>query len=90
MNKIQITKIEDLCAMKFDENELKKLKKDMEDSIKCIDELVLIDTTDVEDWFDLYELNTYEDKAEDVLSPEELLKNTPKVFKNMISVPNVI
>jgi aspartyl/glutamyl-tRNA(Asn/Gln) amidotransferase C subunit len=90
MNKEMILKLERLCAMKFNDDEIKKLEVDMDESMKCINELIAINTDGVQDWFDEYELKTHSDVVENTLSPEELLKNTSKVYKNMIVVPNVI
>lgn len=90
MDKEIILKLEKLCAMKFNENEIKKLEKDMHDSMMCINELISINTDGVKDWFDEYHLKTNEDSVGEILDSNELLKNTPKVYKNMIVVPNVI
>jgi len=87
-----VEKIATLAKLKFDGEELEKLKGDMNQILGYIDTLNELDLTNVEPLENINEIENVLriDEPTDCLSTEEALKNAPSKTGKYFKVPKVI
>lgn len=86
-----IAKLENLSKICTTQVEKEKLAKDFDASLKCINELLEVNTDGVNDWFYNFQMPIYEDKIkENMPDVEDILSNTPSKQNNMIRVPKFV
>lgn len=92
VTKKDVEYIAKLARLKFDENELDGLTRDMNEILGYMEKLNEIDTTDVEPLSHPIEgENVFrEDELQQSVTPEEALKNSPSKDDKFFKVPKVI
>ena len=87
-----VEKIATLAKLKFDGEELERLKGDMNQILGYIDTLNELDLTNVEPLENINDTENVfrEDIAEVCLTKEEALKNAPEKTDNFFKVPKVL
>lgn len=92
INDALIDKLSDLARLKFEGEDKKKIKGDLERMIDFVDKLNEIDTDNVEPLIYMTEenLELRKDEVQSTLSQEEALKNAPSKDSDYFKVPKVL
>ena len=87
-----INKIAKLARIKLSEDESKDLLKDMNSILDWVEQLNEVNTDKVEPLANISSsiLPRREDKAKDINSSEEILKNSPDKLEGYFAVPKVV
>ena len=87
-----INKIAKLARIKLSEDESKDLLKDMNSILDWVEQLNEVNTDKVEPLANISSsiLPRREDKAKDINSTEEILKNCPDKLEGYFAVPKVV
>jgi aspartyl-tRNA(Asn)/glutamyl-tRNA(Gln) amidotransferase subunit C len=87
-----VEKIATLAKLKFDGEELERLKGDMNQILGYIDVLNELDLTDIEPLENINEIENVlrKDEPTDCISTEEALKNAPARTGKYFKVPKVL
>lgn len=92
VNNKQVEQIAKLARLKFDENEIENLTKDMNKILDYMDQLNELDTDNIEPLSHPLDLSNVmrEDNLKESISREEVFKNTPSHNEEFFKVPKVI
>lgn len=92
VNNKQVEQIAKLARLKFDENEIENLTKDMNKILDYMDQLNELDTDNIEPLSHPLDLSNVmrEDKLKESISREEVFKNAPSHNEEFFKVPKVI
>ncbi|MBZ0184567.1 MAG: Asp-tRNA(Asn)/Glu-tRNA(Gln) amidotransferase subunit GatC [Melioribacteraceae bacterium] len=92
VNKNQVEQIAKLARLKFDENEIENLTKDMNKILDYMDQLNELDTDNIEPLSHPLDLSNVmrEDNLKESISREEVFKNAPSHNEEFFKVPKVI
>ncbi len=87
-----VEKIATLAKLKFDGEELERLKGDMNQILGYIDTLNELDLTNVEPLENINEIENVlrKDEVHDCLTPDKALRNAPSKTGKYFKVPKVI
>ncbi len=92
MTKINIKHVAELASLPISEEKLKKLEKQLEETLEHVDRLQDIDTSKVTGTNEVTNLSnvTREDIVESSLTQEEALQNAKKTYNGFFVVPVII
>lgn len=92
VNKNQVEQIAKLARLKFDENEIENLTKDMNKILDYMDQLNELDTDNIEPLSHPLDLSNVmrEDKLKESISRDDVFKNAPSHNEEFFKVPKVI
>lgn len=92
VNNKQVEQIAKLARLKFDENEIENLTKDMNKILDYMDQLNELDTDNIEPLSHPLDLSNVmrEDNLKESISREEVFKNAPSHNEEFFKVPKVI
>ena len=87
-----INKIAKLARMRLSDAEAKDLLKDMNSILNWVEQLNEVNTNKVEPLANISSstLPKREDRAKDINSPDEILKNSPDKLEGYFAVPKVV
>ncbi|MCI1589837.1 Asp-tRNA(Asn)/Glu-tRNA(Gln) amidotransferase subunit GatC [Heyndrickxia oleronia] len=92
ITKEQVNHVANLARLEFDEEQIEKFTKQLDDIISLAESLNEVDTTNVEPTSHVLDIRNVlrEDKAKPGLSREEVLKNAPDQKDGQFRVPSII
>ena len=92
ITKEQVNHVANLARLEFDEEQIEKFTKQLDDIISLAESLNELDTTNVEPTSHVLDIRNVlrEDKAKPGLSREEVLKNAPDQKDGQFRVPSII
>ena len=92
ISKDDIIKVSELARLEFNEEELEKFTEQLGNILEYIEQLNELNTDNVEPTSHVLDMSTplREDKVEEWLSTEEVLKNAPESEDDFFVVPQVI
>ena len=92
ISKDDIIKVSELARLEFKEEELEKFTEQLGNILEYIEQLNELNTDNVEPTSHVLDMSTplREDKVEEWLSTEEVLKNAPESEDDFFVVPQVI
>ncbi|WP_342540394.1 Asp-tRNA(Asn)/Glu-tRNA(Gln) amidotransferase subunit GatC [Heyndrickxia sp. FSL K6-6286] len=92
ITKEQVNHVANLARLEFDEEQIEKFTKQLDDIISLAESLNELDTTNVEPTSHVLDIRNVlrEDKAKPGLPREEVLKNAPDQKDGQFRVPSII
>ncbi|MAT58035.1 MAG: Asp-tRNA(Asn)/Glu-tRNA(Gln) amidotransferase GatCAB subunit C [Ignavibacteriae bacterium] len=92
VNNKQVEQIAKLARLKFDENEIENLTKDMNKILDYMDQLNELDTDNIEPLSHPLDLSNVmrEDNLKESISRDDVFKNAPSHNEEFFKVPKVI
>lgn len=92
ITKEQVNHVANLARLEFDEEQIEKFTKQLDDIISLAESLNEVDTTNVEPTSHVLDIRNVlrEDKAKPGLPREEVLKNAPDQKDGQFRVPSII
>lgn len=92
ITKEQVNHVANLARLEFDEEQIEKFTKQLDDIISLAESLNEVDTTNVEPTSHVLDIRNVlrEDKAKPGLPLEEVLKNAPDQKDGQFRVPSII
>ncbi|MBU5213855.1 Asp-tRNA(Asn)/Glu-tRNA(Gln) amidotransferase subunit GatC [Heyndrickxia oleronia] len=92
ITKEQVNHVANLARLEFDEEQIEKFTKQLDDIISLAESLNEVDTTNVEPTSHVLDIRNVlrEDKAKAGLPREEVLKNAPDQKDGQFRVPSII
>jgi len=92
VSKDEVKYIAQLARLYFDDEQLEKMRKDMDNLVSFADTLSALDTKDLEAMSHVQDNENVfdEDKPHDGHKLEDLLKNAPESVDNYFAVPKVV
>ncbi len=87
-----VEKIAKLAKLKFDDDEKKKITKQLAEILSYMEKLTEIDTENIPPTYNVHNITNVlrEDKVKSWFSQQEAVANAPKNYKGHFSVPKVI